>query len=78
MVDDFIQAFVRREGDLYVAECVELPLRCESESLDAAIIDLETALRSSLDDDDFGMFGFEGEPRLLISLFFGPFGAIDD
>lgn len=64
---DVIQALVRRDGPRYLAECVELPLGRESDTLDGAIRDIEDAIRRYLR----AKTGEDPTFHLLVSLHFG-------
>lgn len=67
MVGDVIQALVRRDGPRYQAECVELPLGRESDTLDGVIRDIEDAIRRYLK----AKTGEDPSFQLLVSLHFG-------
>ena len=67
METDVIQAFVHQDGQRYLAECVELPLGRESDTLDGAIRDIEDAIRRYLR----AKTGEDPSFRLLVSLHFG-------
>ncbi len=67
MDSDVIQALVRRDGARFVAECVELPLGREADTLDGAIRDIEDAIRRYLRAKS----GEDPTFHLLVSLYFG-------
>lgn len=66
------QALVRRQDDGYLAECVEFPVGCESDSLSAAMADIENAIRAYLEKRGEG-----GAFLLLVSCYFGRFSIAE-
>lgn len=73
MPSDIIQAHVRREGTSYQAECVELPLGREADTLDGVIRDIEDAIRRYLR----ARTGKDPNFQLLVSLTFGQKGPAE-
>jgi len=63
-----LQALVRRTDEGFLAECIELPLGEEAESLDAAVGGLERAIRNYLEERDAWA---EPPPSLAVALYFG-------
>lgn len=68
MPPKILQASVRRDDDGFVAECVELPLGEEAESLDAALGALERSIHRYLDERE----AWVEPPPLAVALYFGP------
>lgn len=63
-----LQALVRRTEDGFLAECIELPLGEEAESLDDAVRALERSIQRYLEDRDAWELP---PPPLAVALYFG-------
>ena len=61
-----IHAVIHKDGDFYVAECLELPVVTQGDSLDDAIKNLHEALCLHLEDEDLRSLGLAPEPRVEV------------
>lgn len=66
------QALVRRQDGGYLAECVELPVGCEADSLSEAMTRIENAIHAYLEKR-----GENDSFLLLISCYFGRFSIAE-
>jgi predicted RNase H-like HicB family nuclease len=70
-----IKVVVRRGERQYVAECVEIAVVTEGETLDAMVTNLREAVALHLDGEDPADFGLASNPSLLITMELEPVSA---
>lgn len=63
-----IKAVVRRGETAYVAECLEIPVVTQGETLDEVIANLQEAVALHLEGEDLTEFGLAPHPSLLVTL----------
>lgn len=61
-----IHAVAQREGSLFWAECLELPVFTQAESLDGLLSNLNEALSLHLEGEDLHKLGLADNPRLQL------------
>jgi hypothetical protein len=74
---DYIQAHVQRSASGYRAECFDLPILTEGQSLDEAVEKLHTAIYDFLDGKDLARMGLAPKPKVMVSFHFGPCAFAD-
>jgi predicted RNase H-like HicB family nuclease len=62
-----IQVHIHKGDKYYVAECLDLPVVTQAESLDELADNLKEALALHLEDEDLAAFGFAPDPSILAS-----------
>jgi predicted RNase H-like HicB family nuclease len=63
-----IHAFIRRGERQYVAECVEVAVVTQGETLDQTVRNLQEAVALHLDGEDHALLGLVEEPLLSITM----------
>ena len=64
-----IKAVIRQgEQSGYVAECVEIPVVTQGETLDEVSKNLQEAVQLHLEDEDLAMLGFVPNPAILVNM----------
>ncbi len=64
-----IKAFIRAgEQSGYVAECMEIPVVTQGETLDEAMSNLQEAVQLHLDGEDLTELGLAPNPTILVTL----------
>lgn len=64
-----IKAFVRAgEQSGYVAECMEIPVVTQGETLDQVMSNLQEAVQLHLDGEDLAELGLAPNPTVLVTL----------
>lgn len=63
---DTIHSVVQKDGSVYVAECLELAVVTQGDTLDELMVNLKDALALHLDGEDLARFGLTPQPRLQI------------
>jgi len=63
---DTIHVVVTKDGDTYVAECMELAVVTQGQSLDDLVANLREALSLHLEDEDAAAFGLATHPRMQL------------
>ena len=64
-----IKAIIRRgEESGYVAECVEIAVVTQGETLDEVTRNLQEAVALHLDGEDLGSFGLAKDPTLVVTI----------
>lgn len=64
-----VKAIIRRgEESGYVAECVEIAVVTQGESLDEVIRNLQEAVALHLDGEDLAAFGLVENPTMLVTM----------
>ncbi|RIK78945.1 hypothetical protein DCC62_06575 [candidate division KSB1 bacterium] len=64
-----IKAFIRSgEQSGYVAECMEIPVVTQGETLDEAMSNLQEAVRLHLDGENLTELGLAPNPTILVTL----------
>lgn len=74
---DYIQAHVQRSESGYRAECFDLPILTEGDSLDEAVENLHAAIYKFLEGKDLPQMGLSPEPKVMVSFHFGPYAFAD-
>jgi predicted RNase H-like HicB family nuclease len=63
-----IKAYISRGERLYVAECLEIGVVTQGETIDATIANLREAVALFLEDEDPADYDLAPNPKLLITL----------
>lgn len=64
-----IKAFIRSgEQSGYVAECMEIPVVTQGETLDQVMLNLQEAVQLHLEDEDLVELGLAPNPTVLVTL----------
>jgi predicted RNase H-like HicB family nuclease len=63
-----INAHIRRGDRYYVAECVEIGVVTQGETIDETVANLRQAVALFLEGEDPADFGLHPNPTLLVSL----------
>jgi predicted RNase H-like HicB family nuclease len=71
-----IKAFIRKGDTHYVAECLEIAVVTQGETLDETIANLEEAIALHLEGEDPADFGLAPDPTLLVTLELQPFERV--
>lgn len=74
---EYIQAHVRRSESGYRAECFDLPIATEGDSLDEAVEKLHVAIYQFLKGRDLASLGLAPKPKVMVSFHFGPYAFAD-
>lgn len=74
---DYIQAHIQRSESGYRAECFDLPILTEGESLDEAVENLHAAIHEFLQGKDLARLGLAPKPKVMVSFHFGPYAFAD-
>jgi predicted RNase H-like HicB family nuclease len=51
----------------YVAECIELPVATQEQTLDEVVLNLHEAISLHLDGEDLSALGFAPNPRIVVN-----------
>jgi predicted RNase H-like HicB family nuclease len=70
-----IHAFIRRGDERYVAECAEIAVVTQGETLDETVANLQEAVALHLDGEDLAEFGLAAEPALSVTMELDPVHA---
>ena len=62
-----IQVHIHKGEKFYVAECLDLPVVTQAETLDELADNLKEALALHLEDEDLSEFGLAPDPSILAS-----------
>ncbi len=62
-----IKAFVHKGEKYYVAECLEIPVVTQGETLDETISNLQEAVALHLEGEDLADFDLAPNPSLLVT-----------
>lgn len=62
-----IKAFVHKGEKYYVAECLEIPVVTQGETLDETMSNLQEAVALHLEGEDLADFDFAPNPSLLVT-----------
>ena len=63
-----IKAIVRKGERLYVAECVEIPVVTQGETLDELMANLREAVALHLEGEDLNTLGLAPNPTILVTM----------
>ena len=63
-----IKAFIRKGNTHYVAECLEISVVTQGETLDETIANLQEAVALHLEGEDPADFGLAPNPTLLVTI----------
>lgn len=67
-----IKAIIRRGESHYVAECVEIPVVTQGETLDETVANLQEAVSLHLEGEDPAEFGLAESPTVVVTLEVAP------
>ena len=70
-----IKAFVRRGERFYVAECLEVAVVTQGETLDETLENLREAVALHLEGEDPAEFGLVPDPAILVTMELEPLSA---
>lgn len=70
-----IHAFVRRGERYYVAECLEIAVVTQGETLDETVANLQEAVAVHLEGEDLAELGFGEDPLLSVTMELEPISA---
>ena len=62
-----IKAFIRRGDNHYVAECLEIAVVTQGETLDETLANLQEAVALHLEGEDLSEFGLVADPTILVT-----------
>ena len=62
-----IQVHIHKGEKYYIAECLDLPVVTQAETLDQLADNLKEAWALHLEDEDIAEFGFAPDPSILAS-----------
>ena len=71
-----IKAYIRKGESQYVAECMEISVVTQGDTLDKTIANLEEAVALHLEGEDPAEFGLDPNPTLLVTLELQPFERV--
>ncbi len=71
-MSEYIQARVRREENVFLAECFDLPVLVRGASVDEAVGRLQAEIRAYLETNDPAWLGQGSEPQVLVTLWMAP------
>lgn len=63
-----IKAFIRKGEAQYVAECLEINVVTQGQTLDETVENLKEAVALHLEEEDPAQFGLAPNPTLLITM----------
>ncbi len=63
---DTVHMIVTKDGETYVAECMELAVVTQAHSLDELLANIREALSLHLEDEDVAAFGLTEHPRMQL------------
>lgn len=63
-----IQVRVFRGESKYVADCMDLPVVTEGDTLDEVVANLREAIALHLEDEDLGELGFSEDPAICVTM----------
>lgn len=67
-----VYVYVQRGETGFLAECYDLPLSTQSESLDQVIDEMQTAIDDYLARNDPPQFGISPKPEVIVTFQLGP------
>lgn len=73
--DRTIKAIVRRGERYYVAECLEIAVVTQGETLDETLANLQEAIALHLDGEDPAEFGLVANPSVVVTMELEPISA---
>ena len=63
-----IKAFIRKGDDRYVAECVEIAVVTQGDSVDETLANLQEAVSLHLEGEDLAELGLANDPVILVTM----------
>jgi len=66
-----IKAYIHRGETQYVAECLEISVITQGQTLDETIANLQEAVELHLENEDPAEFGLAPDPTLLVTIELG-------
>lgn len=63
-----IKAFIRKGERYYVAECLELPVVTQGETIDEVVANIREAVALHLEGEDLEQLGLAPNPTLIITM----------
>lgn len=70
-----VKAIVRRGERYYVAECLEIAVVTQGETLDETLANLQEAIALHLEGEDPAEFGLVAHPSVLVTMELEPISA---
>lgn len=70
-----VKAVVRKGERYYVAECVELAVVTQGQTLDETLANLQEAVALHLEGEDPAQFGLASNPSILVTMELEPAGS---
>lgn len=71
-----IKAFIRKGEKYYIAECFEIPVVTQGETLDEAVANLKEAIALHLEGEDLEQLGLMPNPTLIITMEMEPIASV--
>ena len=71
-----IKAFIRKGEKYYIAECLEIAVVTQGETLDETIANLKEAVALHLEGEDLSEFGLAPNPTLLVTMELEPIANV--
>ncbi len=71
-MSEYIQARVRREENVFLAECFDLPVLVRGASVDEAVGRLQAEIRALLETNDPAWLRLGSEHQVLVTLWIDP------
>ena len=71
-----IKAFIRKGDKYYVAECLEISVVTQGQTLDETIANLKEAVQLHLEGEDLSEFGLAPNPTLLVTIELEPMANV--
>ncbi len=68
LMQQTINAFIRKGEKFYVAECVDFPVVTQGKTLDEAVSNLQEAISLHLEGEDLGEFNLVQNPPLILTM----------
>lgn len=65
-----IQVHIYKDEKYYVAECLDLPVVTQGETLDELMANLQEAISLQLEGENLADFDFDPHPSILVNLEF--------
>jgi predicted RNase H-like HicB family nuclease len=63
-----VQAIIHKGDTHYVAECLEVPVVTQGETLDETMANLQEAVALHLEDEDLEELGLTQNPAILVTM----------
>ena len=63
-----IKAFIRKGETHYIAECIEIAVVTQGQTLDETVANLQEAVALHLEGEDLNEFGLAPDPTLILTM----------